>query len=109
MKRRIWELHSQQLDGAIQTTPEGDADVGGLVFSEKAYLLVVRELRPPQLVELVRRDGPQLAAQRLVAHFATPEAVAASGGRALVSGRGMSPGPYIRRSDEVAAPVAPHL
>ncbi len=105
MRLPIWELHGRQLGGAIRTTPEGEADVGGLVLSEKAYLLVVREMRPAALVDLVRREGPQAAASRLLAHFETPEALAASAGRKLVPARGMSPGPYIRRSDEVFEPA----
>ncbi|MFA5608135.1 MAG: hypothetical protein WDA07_13280 [Leucobacter sp.] len=109
MRLRIWELHSQRLSGGIVTTPEGDADVGGLVLSEKAYLLVVRDVRPQQLIDMVRRDGPGAIAHQLIAHFSTADAVAASGGRTLVAARGMSGGPCIRRSDEVAEPATPHL
>ena len=56
---RIWELHGMQCEGAIRSTPDGEADVLGLVFSEKAYLLTLRDYRPHQLVSLVRGAGPR--------------------------------------------------
>jgi hypothetical protein len=105
MKMKIWELNSVRLDGAIRTTPEGDAEIEGLVLSEKAYLTVVRDLRPEQLVEFVRRQGPVVAARRLVAQYGSAEAMQEHGGRRLVLMRGQSPGPIIRRSDEIAEPV----
>ena len=105
MRLPIWELHGRQLGGAIRTTPEGEADIEGLVLSEKAYLMVFREVRPAALVELVRREGPRGAAAQLLAHFESPEVLAATAGRKLVSARGMAPGPYIRRSDEVFEPA----
>ncbi|MCC7363022.1 MAG: hypothetical protein IT303_01520 [Dehalococcoidia bacterium] len=106
MTARIWELHAQRLDGAIRTTPDGEADVAGLVLSEKAYLLAVRDFRPHELVRQVRTNGPEAVAQRLVAHYASAEALAASGGRSLVTVRGLSPGPSIRRNDEVEEAAA---
>ena len=62
MASRIWEVHSQSLGGSIRTTFQGDADIDGLVLSEKAYLLAVRDFRPRQLVEMVRSEGPEGAA-----------------------------------------------
>lgn len=104
---KIWEVHGMRLDGAIRSTPDGEADVAGLVFSERGYLLAVRDFRPHQLVDLVRSLGPTGAIERLLAHYDTPEAIAASGGRRLVATRGgsMAPGPVVRRNDEVPAPV----
>ena len=99
---RVWELHNVGLAGAIRTTPDGAADIAGLVLSEKAYLLVVRDFRPAQIVELVHRCGTVNAGARLVAHFNEPEALNANGGRGLASARAGSGEPGIFRSDEVA-------
>jgi hypothetical protein len=104
MASRIWEVHSQLLGGAIRTTTEGHADIGGLVLSEKAYLLAVRDYRPRQLVELVRLEGPDGAARRLVEHYHGPASLQAMGGRCLVVCKGLDPVPVVRRSDEVPAP-----
>jgi hypothetical protein len=104
MTERIWELHARTLDGAIRSTPEGHADIDGLVLSEKAYLLVVREYRPRQLVDMVRRSGATAAAEQLLAHFGEPSG--AAGWRGLVARRGgMSPDPVLYRSDELAEPA----
>ena len=97
---RLWELHNQRLDGAIRTTPEGAAEIAGLVLSEKAYLLAVRDFRPAQLVDLIRRHGPVEAGARLVAHYGTRESLQTSGGRGLAAGRARSGGPGLYRSDE---------
>jgi hypothetical protein len=103
MASRIWEVHSQSLGGSIRTTSQGDADIDGLVLSEKAYLLAVRDFRPRQLVEMVRAEGPEGAADRLVKHYNAPDALQAMGGRCLVVCRGLDPVPVVRRSDEVPA------
>lgn len=105
MNLRIWEIHARLLGADIRTTPEGDADIGGLVLSEKGYLHAVRDFRPAQLVDLVEREGPAAAAEKLVAHYANPAAVAAAGGRGLVAVKGLSPPLIVRRSNE-RAPVA---
>ena len=55
---KIWEVHWPWSDGAIRTTADGDADVRGLLLSEKAYLLAMRDFRPAQLVGLVEELGP---------------------------------------------------
>jgi hypothetical protein len=99
---KLWELHNVALDGAIRTTPDGAAEIEGLVLSEKAYLLAVREFRPAQLVELVRRRGPAESAARLVAHFSAPEALQLSAGRGLAAARARSGDPGVYRSDEIA-------
>jgi len=103
MASRIWEVHSKLLGGAIGTTLDGHADIEGLVLSEKAYLLAVRDFRPRQIIEMVRREGPEGAARRLVEHYETPAALNTMGGRCLVVCRGLDPVPVVKRSDEVAA------
>lgn len=111
MSRRIWELHAMQLDGAIRTTVEGEAEIDGLVLSERAYFLAVRDFRPAQLVALVHDEGPLGAAQRLIAHFETAESREQSAGRTLVITRGPSGGLHLCRNDEapVAGEPAAHL
>ncbi|HEX6032752.1 MAG TPA: hypothetical protein VFY90_15075 [Tepidiformaceae bacterium] len=103
---KIWELHAMNLRGAIRTTPDDRADVAGLVFSEKAYLLAVRDFRPAELVNLVEREGPHEAARRLVAHFSSEEVLNACGGRGLVAAPGFAVDPVICRSDEVTPVTA---
>ncbi len=93
-----------QIRGAIRSTPDGEADVAGLVFSEKAYLLAVRDLRPADLVALVQARGIGGAAQALVAHYGDGTA-ASTGARGLVVARGHGPEPVLRRSDEVGPPA----
>jgi hypothetical protein len=100
---KIWELHSMILPQPILTTPDGHANVEGLILTEKAYLLAVRDFRPGELVDLVLREGPAGAASRLARHY---DARAALDGRGLSLGRGQHPGPMLRRSDEQPAPVA---
>jgi hypothetical protein len=98
---KIWELHSMQVGGAIRSTPEGHADVAGLVLSEKAYLLAVRDYRPAELVSLVRECGAAAMARALVEHYSSSESVQVNGGRALVAAPGAAPDPLILRNDEV--------
>ncbi len=100
---KIWEVHGLRLDGAIRSTPDGEADVAGLVFSEKGYLLAVRDFRPHELVTMIRREGEAATISRLLAHYASDESVVSAGGRKLVAVRGgsMAPGPVLRRNDEV--------
>ena len=102
MANKIWELHGLALGDTIRSTPDGEADVAGLVLSEKAYLLAVRDFRPAQLVSMVRGHGPGSAAASLVEHYSHPDSLHATCGRGLVSTRGMG-GPVLRRSDEVTA------
>jgi len=101
VRHRIWELHSLRLDGAIRTTAEGEAEIDGLVLSEKAYFLAVRDFRPAQLVALVRSEGPFAAAERLIAHFDAAESRELSAGRSLIVTRGPSGGIHLCRNDEV--------
>jgi hypothetical protein len=99
---KIWELHGRQLNGAIRGTPDGEADVAGLIFSEKAYLLALRDFRPSQLVNMVHNQGPADAARKLIEHFSDAD------GRGLVTTRGMtSSWPMVKRSDEVSVPAPP--
>ncbi len=106
MTKKIWELHAEQFEGAIRTTPEGDAEIAGLVISEKAYLLAVRDFRPAELVKLVQTRGALGAAAVLVSHFSTPESLQANAGRGVIEERGHSLDPMVRRSDEVAEALA---
>lgn len=102
---KIWEVHSLSTNGAIRTTADGDADVAGLLFSEKAYLLAMRDIRPAQLVSLVNERGPLGAAEALVAHFALAQPD--NTGRSLIRGRSRMGDPIIQRSDEVPQPAVP--
>ncbi len=107
MSQKIWEIHARTLPGAIRTTPDGHAEIeGSLVLSEKAYLLAVRDFRPHQLVEMVRCDGGNLTADRLIEHYSGGESLRITGGRSLVSTRGLEPLPIVRRSDEISTSVA---
>lgn len=98
---KIWELHGQRLQGLIRSTYDGDADVAGLILSEKAYLLAVRDFRPAELAELVQQHGPVLAARQLIEHYARPESLNVTGGRGLALARDSASDPVLRRSDEV--------
>jgi len=102
---KIWEVHAISANGAIRTTADGDANIAGLVFSEKAYLLAMRDFRPLQLVRLVQEQGPHAAAEALISHFVSgqPEAT----GRSLAHGRSRLGDPLIQRSDEVPEAIAP--
>ncbi len=98
---KIWELHSMQVNGAIRSTPDGHADIAGLVLSEKAYLLAVRDFRPIELVNLVRERGPAAIARTLIEYYADPDAIQANAGRGLVAAPIATPDPLILRNDEV--------
>jgi len=98
---KIWELHGMHLRGAIKTTPDGDADVEGLVLSEKAYLLAVRDFRPAELIDMVRQSGPEGAARALLLHYAKDDSFQANGGRGLVAQREISWMPVLKRTDEL--------
>ncbi len=99
---KIWELHASLGHARIRTTPDGDADVGGLLLSEKAYLLVMRVMRPQELARLVEAEGPAMAAEWLVARLAG-EGLDDTG-RGLAIGRTRLGEPILRRNDE--APLA---
>jgi hypothetical protein len=108
MAMKIWELHGVRLRGAIRNTPDDEADVAGLVFSEKAYLLTIRDFRPEQLVKLVEDRGIEAAARTLIGHFEAGDVLNATGGRGLVLSRPLGVA-RLERSDEAAArhrPVA---
>lgn len=106
MTKKIWEFSALRFEGEIRTTPEGDAEVAGLVISEKAYLLAVRDFRPTELIRLVHSHGTQGAAAAFVAHYAAATAVQSNGGRALIAARGHFLEPMIRRNDEVSEALA---
>jgi hypothetical protein len=103
---KVWEIHALRVNGAIRSTPDGEADVDGLVLSEKAYFLVMRDFRPEQLVALVHRGGVTAAARALVEHFDRDEAQQANGGRGLVITRSGIGGAGLVRADEREAGTA---
>jgi hypothetical protein len=100
---KIWEVHASLGHGPIRTTPDGDADVGGLLLSEKAYLLVMRAMRPQELVSLVERLGPAEAMQELLRRFGGQDLDGT--GRALAAGRTRLGEPVLRRNDEAPVPA----
>ena len=100
---KLWELHSMHTNGAIRTTPDGEAEIAGLILSEKAYLLVMRDFRPAQVVDLVHGSGDGAAARSLSEHYGSPESLAVTGGRGLVVTRSRTGGPGLVRADEVGA------
>lgn len=103
---KIWEVHALQFHGAIRTTADGDADISGLLLSEKAYLHIVRDFRPGRIVELVREQGVEFAREALIRHYSDAGAIAAAAGRSLVHGRSRMGDPILLRTDEVPAAVA---
>lgn len=98
---KIWELHGQRLKGIIRSTADGDADIAGLILSEKAYLLAVRDFRPTELAELILKDGPVAVARSLIDHYSSPESLQVTGGRGLALARNGAADPILRRSDEL--------
>jgi hypothetical protein len=56
------------LGGAIRSAPEDRADVLGLLFSEKAYLLAMRDYRPRNSSSSCSARAHE-AARRLIAHY----------------------------------------
>ncbi len=92
-----------QSNGRIRTTGEGHCDIDGLLLSEKAYLLAIRDMRPHQLFALVDELGPQNALAELVNYYASPEP--GHLGRSLIAGRSRLGDPILLRSDEVRLPA----
>lgn len=108
---KLWELHTTQVGGAIRTTPDGEAEIGGLVLSEKAYLFVVRTIRPAALVRMVDTAGPAGAADQLIEQSSRPESLQETGGRGLTITRSRMGGIGLVRDDEsmAAEPLKPEL
>ena len=100
---KIWEVHAMHSGGRVRTTVEGHCDIDGLLLSEKAYLLAIRDMRPNQLIKMVDDFGPENAANELVTHYHSPEP--GHLGRALVAGRSRLGDPILLRSDEAPEPV----
>jgi len=92
-----------QSGARVRTTAEGNCDIDGLMLSEKAYLLAIRDMRPRELIRLVEDIGPQNAAAELVTYYHSPEP--GHLGRALVAGRSRLGDPILLRSDEVRLPA----
>ncbi|MEO8541128.1 MAG: hypothetical protein ABI577_15405 [bacterium] len=100
---KIWEVHAMNSDGRIRTTAEGHCEIDGMLLSERAYLLAIRDMRPAQLFALIDDLGPQNAASELMNYYASPEP--GHLGRALVKGRSRLGDPILLRSDEVRLPA----
>ena len=100
---KIWEVHTMHSGARVRTTAEGNCDIDGLLLSEKAYLLAIRDMRPGQLITLVEDIGAQNAAAELVTYYHSPEP--GHLGRALVAGRSRMGEPILLRSDEVRLPA----
>jgi hypothetical protein len=100
---KIWEVHTMNSGARVRTTGEGHCDIDGLLLSEKAYLLAIRDMRPAHLIQLVDDIGPQNAASELLAYYTSPEP--GHLGRALVNGRSRLGDPLLLRSDEVRTPA----
>ena len=66
---KIWEVHAMHTGGRVRTTADGHCEIDGLLLSERAYLLAVRDIRPAQLLRLVEENKNDLkaAASRLIA------------------------------------------
>jgi len=103
MAMKIWEIHAMQFRGAIRTSADGDAEIGGLRLSEKGYLLAVRDYRPRGLVQLVEDLGPENAADELLQHYREP--APGQPGHGLVVGRSRMGDSVLCRSDEVKVPA----
>ena len=100
---KIWEVHTMHSGARVRTTAEGNCDIDGLLLSEKAYLLAIRDMRPANLIKLVDDIGPQNAASELVTYYHSPEP--GHLGQALVAGRSRLGDPILMRSDEVRVPA----
>lgn len=100
---KIWEVHALNSGGRIRTTAEGNCEIDGLLFSEKGYLLAIRDMRPAQLFRLIDEIGPENAAAELLNYYTSPEP--GHLGRALASGRSRLGDPILMRSDEVRIPA----
>jgi len=100
---KIWEVHAIQSGGRIRTTAEGHCEIDGLLLSEKAYLLAIRDMRPAQLFSLVDELGPENAAAELLNYYHCPEPGQA--GHGLTPGRSRLGDPLLLRSDEARLPA----
>ncbi len=100
---KIWEVHAMQSGGRIRTTAEGHCEIDGLLLSEKAYLLAIRDMRPTELFRLVDELGPENAAAELINYYHTPQP--GQPGHALAAGRSRLGDPILMRSDEVRLPA----
>jgi hypothetical protein len=100
---KIWEVHAMHAGGRIRTTAEGHCEIDGLLLSEKAYLLAIRDIRPARLFQLVDDLGPQNAAAELLNYYRSPEP--GQPGHSLLPGRSRLGDPLLVRSDEARLPA----
>ena len=87
----------------VRTTGEGHCEIDGLLLSEKAYLLAIRDMRPANLFRLVEDLGPENAASELLNYYHSPEPGHA--GHSLLAGRSRLGDTLLMRSDEVRLPA----
>jgi hypothetical protein len=100
---KIWEVHAMNSNGRIRTTAEGNCEIDGLLFSEKGYLLAIRDMRPAQLFQFIDEIGPENAAAELLNYYTSPEP--GHLGQALAAGRSRLGDRVLMRSDEVRTPT----
>ena len=100
---KIWEVHAMHSGGRVRTTAEGHCDIDGLLLSEKAYLLAIRDMRPRDLIQLVEDVGPQNAGSELMNYYTLP--APGQPGHGLQAGRSRLGDPLLLRSDEVRLPA----
>ena len=104
---KIWEVHALQFSAPVRTTPEGLCDIDGLLMSEKAYLLALRDMRPPQLFAMVTDLGAANASAELLNYYGSP--APGQAGHSLIPGRSRRGDPVIMRSDEVRLPAREYV
>ncbi len=100
---KIWEVHAMHTGGRVRTTADGHCEIDGLLLSERAYLLAVRDIRPAQLLRLVEELGAEEATEQLLAYYTSP--APGQPGQSLASGRSRLGDPMLLRSDEVRVPA----
>ena len=100
---KIWEVHAMHSGRRVRTTGEGHCEIDGLLLSEKAYLLAIRDMRPAQLLDLVEELGPENAASELLNYYREPEP--GHPGHGLSTGRSRLGDPLLVRSDEARLPA----
>jgi hypothetical protein len=100
---KIWEVHAMQSGSRVRTSFEGHCEIDGLLLSEKAYLLAIRDMRPAQLFRLVDELGPENAASELLNYYHSPEP--GQPGHGLTAGRSRLGDPLLLRSDEARLPA----
>ena len=100
---KIWEVHALHSNAPVRTTGEGHCEIDGLLLSEKAYLLAIRDMRPASLFKLVEELGPENAASELINYYRKPEP--GQPGHSLLAGRSRLGDTLLVRNDEARLPA----